>query len=132
MKSFSKAPIFVGLSGTILVSPDRLLERVQTDVKVALAAAFSFAARELGQSIYLSEILEVIHRVPGVVGAGGVALGKVEANDQGEISLELLPDGNLIAARPVNGVALDQAQAAELLIMDEFSFSQLEFLIQTP
>lgn len=128
----SKAPVRVGMEGNVLVAADRDMARVEAAVKSALLEGFSFEARQPGQSIYLSELLEVIHRVPGVIAAGDIAMGRIVL-EAGEYKIELSPDGGLAAARPVNGVALDEnTPAAELLMLDEFSFSELQFVRATP
>jgi uncharacterized phage protein gp47/JayE len=46
-----------------------LLENVQKSAEDALAAYFSFARRELGQAVHLSDVYALLQGVPGVVGA---------------------------------------------------------------
>ena len=47
-------------------SPDYPWDTVASGVRAALLDAFSFERRELGQNVYLSEVIGVIQRVPGV------------------------------------------------------------------
>jgi hypothetical protein len=50
----------------VRVLPDYQWESVARDIRVALLDAFSFERRELGQSVFLSEVITVMHRVRGV------------------------------------------------------------------
>lgn len=54
------------ISARIRVLPDFKLELVAPTIRAALLAAFSFDQRDLGQSVYESEVLSVIQNVPGV------------------------------------------------------------------
>jgi hypothetical protein len=54
------------LSAKVQVLPSYNFEDVVPLVRAALLDAFSFARRNLGQSVYLSEVIATIQRVPGV------------------------------------------------------------------
>lgn len=64
-----------GISAKIKVKPDYAPEKVLNSVKQALDAAFSFDVRSFGQPVTTSEVMEVIHTVPGVT---AVDVDKVE------------------------------------------------------
>ncbi|HZF09059.1 MAG TPA: putative baseplate assembly protein [Thermoanaerobaculia bacterium] len=51
----------------VKTDPDRDAKAVLQAVEAALREAFSFAARDFGQSVFLSEVMALTQRVPGVV-----------------------------------------------------------------
>lgn len=61
-----REPLRVVLAARVYPHPDHAFEHVEPRLRAALAAAFGFEARELGQSLHLSEVLAVAHGVPGV------------------------------------------------------------------
>jgi predicted phage baseplate assembly protein len=54
------------ISANVRVLPDYQWESVARDIRTALLDTFSFERRELGQSIFLSEIINVMQQVMGV------------------------------------------------------------------
>ncbi len=58
--------VFVVISANIRLLPDYLWEPVVTSVRAALLDTFSFTRRQLGQPIYLSEVISCIQAVRGV------------------------------------------------------------------
>ncbi len=58
--------LFVVISANIRLSPDYLWEPVVTQVRSTLLTRFSFEARELGQDVFLGEVISTIQAVPGV------------------------------------------------------------------
>jgi hypothetical protein len=54
------------ISAKVRVLPDYQWESVARDIRTALLDAFSFERRELGQSVFLSEVISLIQRVIGV------------------------------------------------------------------
>jgi len=50
----------------ILIDPDHIWELVETDIRQALLATFSFARREFGQGVTEAEVISAIARVAGV------------------------------------------------------------------
>jgi hypothetical protein len=54
------------ISAKVRVLPDYQWESVAHDIRAALLDAFSFERRELGQSVFLSEVISVIQQVTGV------------------------------------------------------------------
>lgn len=82
IRAHQNVPFLV--NAVLQTDPDHLLETVQKGAQDALASYFSFARRELGQAVHLSDIYALLQRVAGVVGArittlkrkaGGPALG---------------------------------------------------------
>lgn len=77
--------ITLALAARIKIDPDRQWPLVATAVRKAILTAFGFSRRELGKIAYLSEVIQVIQRVPGVTyvdvdGFGGIPERKA-AND---------------------------------------------------
>lgn len=60
-------PMLITLEATITISSDYLWERMQPAIHTALATTFGFAQRELGQAVALSEVINTIHQVEGVM-----------------------------------------------------------------
>lgn len=58
--------MFVVISANIRLLPDYLWEPVVTKVRAALQDTFSVARRQLGQPLFLSEVIACIQAVPGV------------------------------------------------------------------
>jgi hypothetical protein len=55
------------VSANVRIAPEYLWEKVEPAIRAAMLDFFSFERRELGQSVYLSEVIAVIQRVKGVV-----------------------------------------------------------------
>lgn len=60
-------PLRFQLGARVRVDPDFVTEAVLKRVQAVLSETFSAEARELGQSVFLSEVMAVIQRVEGVV-----------------------------------------------------------------
>jgi hypothetical protein len=58
--------MLIVISADIRILPDYQWEPVVTQVRTALLDAFSFERRELGQDVYLSEVISVMQNVRGV------------------------------------------------------------------
>jgi hypothetical protein len=67
------------ISAQVRILPDYQLESVTPNIRAALYNAFGFEQRELGQTVYQSEVLSVIQ---GVAGVGYVDLAILDAVDQ--------------------------------------------------
>ncbi|CCG04026.1 hypothetical protein [Blastococcus saxobsidens] len=63
----------------VLPHPDHLVGLVLADVRRELLAAFSVDARELGQPTSLGQVVEVVHRAPGVVAVDVDVLRRTDA-----------------------------------------------------
>ncbi len=121
----TRAPSLFAVTGIVRVDANRVPSAVETAVKAAMRGTFSFAARELGRGVHLSEVMAVIQNVPGVA--------FIEVNEfkktsvvNGQAKTTDAEKGYLIAHQPANGVDVLQAEPAEMLILDESSLSQLE------
>ena len=68
------SPIYFRLAATVTVGATYILADVQSDVESALQVAFSFAARDFGQPVNLSEVVTTMQNVDGVVGVQVTAL----------------------------------------------------------
>lgn len=96
--------------------PDHDPEIVLAAVEAALRDAFSFGAREFGQSVARSEVISVAHQVTGVVGVD------VDHFYRGaSLSLE-----DRLAPEPASVDAAGNAVAAELLLLDPGALDYLE------
>jgi len=103
-------PAYFRLAGGVKVHPDHLPEKVLDAVEQALRAQFSFAARQFGQPVALSEVIAVMQSPPGVV---AVDVDKLYRFDDTSAGLKAL----LPAAAPQAGDKGTIA-AAELLTLD--------------
>jgi predicted phage baseplate assembly protein len=93
----------------VKLDPDAVRDDVLAAVRAALLAAFSFDAREFGQTVSLDEVVAVAHRVPGIV---AVDVDELRRADQGPP----LVRPRLFSALPVWGPA--GVAPAELLTID--------------
>jgi predicted phage baseplate assembly protein len=103
-------PAFFRLAANVKVHPDYLPDKVLAAVEQALRAQFSFAARQFGQPVALSEVIAVMQSVKGVV---AVDVDKLYRFDDTSAGLKAL----LPAAAPQAGDKGTVA-AAELLTLD--------------
>ncbi len=97
--------------GNVKVDPDFETDKVLAAVEQALRSAFSFDARSFGQAVYLSEVIELVQSLPGVV---AVDVTRLYRPDKTVPGLEQ----RLLAALPEplsNGTVLP----AELLTLDD-------------
>jgi PA14 domain len=113
----SYKPVKFRLAGTVFVDADRLPEKVETAVKDALKAGFSFEARSFGQPVALSEVEAVIQNVPGVAFVDLDAL---------YIGSSHVLEHYLAAQKPEEGAAIGTVSPAELLTLDETFLSDLK------
>lgn len=58
--------LLIGISAEVRILPDYKWEFIEPQIREALLDTFGFDRRELGQNVYLSEIISVIQHVPGV------------------------------------------------------------------
>lgn len=107
IQSFEK--VLFRLAGKVQVDPDFLLDKVTDSVSTALRSRFSFDAREFGQPVALSEVIETIQDTPGVV---GVTIDTLYIQKQNQILNSLLP-AHLPQPNKIGTMV-----AAELLILD--------------
>jgi copper chaperone CopZ len=66
---------------TVGVLADSQWQTVAPNVKSALLDAFGFDRRELGQSVFLSEVIRAIQQVPGVAYVDVTALDSISETD---------------------------------------------------
>jgi hypothetical protein len=96
------------------IAAERIPDQVRAEVDAALREAFSFDRRSLGQAVRSSELLAVIHQVPGVVGADLRQLRIVTASGDPSV----VPD-MLVATAPAAGAILSTVSTgAELLTIE--------------
>lgn len=77
------------ISAGVSVDPDYLWENVEPQVRAALLGRFGFDRRELGQDVYLSEVMGAIQSVPGVVYADVDVFDALD-EDLSSASLEMI------------------------------------------
>jgi predicted phage baseplate assembly protein len=92
----SYVPVTFTVAATITPDPALDPAAVLSDVKAALAAAFSFASRKFGQPVFASEVIATMQNVPGVV-----ALSLDDFNLSGVVSSG--PVNALAASAPTLG-----------------------------
>ena len=62
-------PLTFSVEVAVRIDPDRVADTVIADIRQRLTAAFSFSARDFAQDVTAAEVLAVVHRTPGVLGA---------------------------------------------------------------
>jgi predicted phage baseplate assembly protein len=101
------------LAAQVCVDASYLRERVEQDIRAALAAKFAFAARAFGQQVTLAEVVTVIQSVAGVVAVNVTRLHYVDhVPAEGEAPAE-----RLNAARANWDAASGRAAPAQLLLL---------------
>lgn len=98
---------------TTTYDPSAVVAQAQQDV----SAAFAFGQRALGQGVAASEIIEVIHGVPGVL---AVRLTGLQRSGQPSTAASVLR-----ASGPQPPTATQPALGAELLLLDPAAQSQI-------
>jgi hypothetical protein len=61
-----REPLLLVVAAQVRIDPDFLFEKVEPQIRAAMADAFGFDRRDLGQDVQLSEVISTIQRVPGV------------------------------------------------------------------
>jgi hypothetical protein len=102
-------PALFTLDANVLVDADYDSARVFAQVEQKLRDAFSFDARAFGQPVVLSQIVTVMHAVPGVIA--------VDVNALYRLGSAAVPNARLAAAFPRVGSDVN-VDAAELLMLD--------------
>jgi predicted phage baseplate assembly protein len=102
-------PIGFRLGATFAPDPERRVADVLAAIEAALRARFSFAARDFGQPVALSEAIAVIQAVPGVV---AVDMDRLYRGSSAELRTLLT------AASPAPGAPAATTDGAELLTID--------------
>jgi hypothetical protein len=102
-------PALFTLDAGIKIDPDYTGELVLPQVEQKLRAAFSFEARAFGQPVALSQVVQIMHTVPGVVA--------VDVNALYRIGDAAVPNARLAAAFPRAGTDRT-VEPAELLVLD--------------
>lgn len=113
----SYRPRFFDIEARLLIHPDHREETVAAAVENALRDAFSFDARDLGQRVAASDVIAVIHGVPGIE---AVDLERFRRQDSGSSApdvarhLDALPAGLVTAGSVTAGAEL---VGTELLLL---------------
>lgn len=71
-------PAFFRVAAGLVLDPARDADAVLVAAEAALRAAFAFAARRFGQPVMRSEVIAVLHTVPGVQAVDLDAFGRVD------------------------------------------------------
>ena len=109
------------ISANIRILPEYSWEKVVAKVRETLLATFSFERRELGQSVYLSEVISAIHAVKGVA---YVDVDKLDSISETEIENEKLLEAKLDRLKAAGGpnkkvtARLAQANSASISSRD--------------
>ena len=115
VKNYRK--VLFQLHGTVTIHSDHVIDTVMAAVTEVLRNAYSFELRQFGQPVALSELVAVIHAIPGVV---AVDIDKFYRIDMPSPPLK----PRLDAESPAMG-ADGLVPAAELLLLDEASLNHL-------
>jgi hypothetical protein len=86
------------IAANIRILPEYSWEKVAAKVRTTLLDAFSFERRELGQTVYLSEVISVIQ---GVKGVAFVDVDKLDSISETEIQNEELLEAKLAQLKGV-------------------------------
>jgi copper chaperone CopZ len=74
------------ISAGVRLLPDYVWEKVAPKIRAKLLDTFSFEARELGQDVFLSEVISAMQSVPGVAYVDVDTLGGIaERNEDGSV-----------------------------------------------
>jgi hypothetical protein len=87
------------LDAAVRIDPDYEWASVEPKVRAALLGAFGFERRGLGDDVAESEVLAVMHAVPGVVSATLAERGFGYGLDGGPLLATLHPARRVVAAR---------------------------------
>jgi hypothetical protein len=95
--------VLLVISAGVRLLPDYVWEKVAPKIRAKLIETFSFEARELGQDVFLSEVISATQSVRGVAYVDVNAFGGVaERNDDGSVRTpnELIEASQLIVNKP--------------------------------
>jgi predicted phage baseplate assembly protein len=108
------------IGATLRLDPDRLAPDVLAAVHAELLTAFGFDARDLGQPVSESEVLVVLHAVPGVVAAHLTELRRVvDGTPEGGTAVQPFLRAASPAAGALRGDATQTAPAELLTLRPE-------------
>lgn len=107
------------LAMRVTVDPDYDVKDTLSAVRAAIAAAFSAAARELGQPVHDSEVIAVAADVPGIVAVD------LESLYRTDVGVELAPH---LWATLAHADSAGEAIGTELLALDNDPFDHLELM----
>jgi predicted phage baseplate assembly protein len=110
----SYTPAFFRLAGSLSIDPAYQTNQVMAAVETALRMAFSFDAREFGQSVAKSQVIAAIQTVKGVLAVDLNELHRIDATAE-QLATTTLFD-TLTAQVPRAGTNV--TVAAELLLLD--------------
>lgn len=100
------------IAANVRILPDYSWEKVVVNLRARLLEAFSFERRELGQSVYLSEVISVMQSVRGVAYVDVDKLDSISETEIGdEDLLEAKLEGLKTAGPPKKQVAARLARA---------------------
>jgi hypothetical protein len=99
----------------VVIDPRYIPEVALAAVESEVRDAFSFEAREFGQSVTPAEVLKTIHQVPGVVAAHLQKLEPYSESGESDSADDIVP---VIARRASWNAASRRAVAAELLLVN--------------
>lgn len=113
-------PLSFDVVGSVRTDPALEAEIVRGQVAEAIRDAFSFRNRRFAQGVSVAEVMDVVHRVEGVIAAD---IDRLELKGSSTATLDVPPLG-VLAASPARlaagAVALscDQVEPADLLLVN--------------
>lgn len=115
-------PAAFRLGAALRVDPAHLPDLVLAAVTARLRERFGFAARRFSQTVWMSEVVAEIHRVPGVIAVDMTRLHRSTAPDGTP-----LPEANLpgLHAEPMRMLGAGEAVGAELLTLHPGPLDQI-------
>lgn len=115
----SYRPALFTLAAGVRIHPDYQAGLVLGQIEEVLRASLSFNARAFGQPVTLSEVVAMMHSVPGVVSLNVTKLYRTGT------APAATPPTHLLAAMPQAGAGEAQVLAAELLTLDPIPLSEV-------
>lgn len=113
-------PVSLRLAATLRVAPDRVAADVVAAASAALLTTFGFESRDLGQPVSESEVLVVLHSVPGVLAANLTELRRVvDGTPEGSALVQPFLRAGSPAAGALRGDAAQTAPAELLTLRPE-------------
>ncbi|HSE38018.1 MAG TPA: putative baseplate assembly protein, partial [Blastocatellia bacterium] len=121
------------ISAGVKLIPDYVWEKVAPAIRAKLLETFSFQARKLGQSVFLSEVISSMQSVKGVGYVDIDALGGIaERNDDGSVRTpsELIAAAQQIVlqVKPDDRVKVNLPELPKIII-DPIRPAQLAYLV---
>lgn len=112
LQNYTEIPFY--LTAELTIDPRYVFEQVKKEAEAELNDAFSFAKRDLGQDVSQSEIIKLIHDIPGVV---AVKIEELNTSNDGS-------NNNKLTAKLASANPDSTFSPAELLVIAEITLEE--------